>query len=139
MKKFEYFTDAESKKALFTYDAAIEVGYAPEMAEVMHNTYMSYWLRSIRPDAESSVAFVNDDGFYNGTFEPRGGCGVRPVCNISPDLYVTSIPDQDGAYILSPRKKMYIYRVDLGIYLYSSIDEVLLDKDGMYLLAADEQ
>ena len=140
-KKWEYFSDNLSRQA---YPASREMliyeGWWNEtnIANLLAKP-VSYWVRSARLNTESSQWAIDGSGSTDGSYNANMEHFVRPACNVKADLYATSVPDSDGAYILSPRKKMYIYRVDLGIYLYSSIDEILLDKDGMYLLAADEQ
>lgn len=133
--QYPVFTNNESRVTSTTEEALADGGYQTQG----YNKPVGYCLRSARYNTEESVTYVETDGSNNGTAQPQSTWPIRPACNIKSNVYVSSFPDQDGAYILMPHKKIYIYKPDSDVYLMTSEDEYLCTEEGFTLITADNK
>lgn len=140
----EYFIDKNSRKTIISLSYLNSLGYSQSWVDSMTNRYWSYPVRTPNIGQATSQADNNriwqlsGEGNIDGSILVTSKLYLRPVCNIKSTLYVSSSPDTDGAYILAPHKKIYIYKPDPNTYLVTSEDEYLYTEDGLMLATADE-
>ena len=67
-----------------------------------HNTTDPYkwWLRTPYATKSGYSRYVNESGGIGGHHTYRGHYGVRPLCNVSSSVSVSSTTDEDGCYTL---------------------------------------
>lgn len=76
-----------------------------------------YWLRT--PWQAGRVRDVSSDGSLNAVGAASGVCGVRSLCNLNSDTFVSDQPDSDGTYqIQDPPMEISGNNDHLGTFVF---------------------
>ena len=94
--KLAIFSDDSSRIATVSASAADDANFG-SFANQAH----SYWLRDARAESADDASSV----YTKGTLIAKGAyvsdCGLRPACNLSGSLTISSTTDSDGCYTIS--------------------------------------
>lgn len=94
--KLAIFSDDSSRIATVSASAADDANFG-SFANQAH----SYWLRDARAESADDASNV----YTKGTLIAKGAyvsdCGLRPACNLSGSLTISSTTDSDGCYTIS--------------------------------------
>lgn len=131
----EYFATDADRKATITMAALQNSNGSTSNA----NKAQSYWLRTANYANGASETYVASNGSFGGTYQANTSMGIRPMCNIKSDIFVVPTPDENGVYTLTPRKTIYIYKVDPDTYLTTKANELLYTKNGFVLVTSDKK
>lgn len=90
------FFDNNSRKAYPTAEAVSRSNYTTSSLTTSQPWY--WWLRTPYASNSCTVRYVASFGKLNDGGACNGYYGVRPLCNLSSEIWVSDSPDSDGAY-----------------------------------------
>ena len=94
--KLAIFSDDSSRIATVSASAADDANFG-SFANQAH----SYWLRDARAESADDASNVYTEGTLIAKGAYVSDCGLRPACNLSGSLTISSTTDSDGCYTIS--------------------------------------